>query len=150
MSGRVFIDTNIFAYVFDESDPTKQAEAVRTLERERDGEVVASTQVLQELYVCLTRGADPIASSEVAERAVLDVAKLTIVQIDAPLIHEAIVSSRRNRISFWDALIVRAASTGRCDRLLTEDLSHGQVLDGVRVENPFVTRTPHPARRGKR
>ncbi len=34
---------------------------------------------------------------------------------------------------------VRAAAAGRCETLLTEDLSHGQELHGVRVENPFVT-----------
>ena len=37
-----------------------------------------------------------------------------------------------------DALIVRAAASAGCVRLLTEDLNHGQVIDGVRVENPFL------------
>ena len=38
-----------------------------------------------------------------------------------------------------DTLIVKSASAAGCVRLLTEDLQHGQTLDGVRIENPFLT-----------
>jgi len=140
MSGRVFVDTNVLAYVFDDAEPEKKVAARRCLDHERrSGELVVSTQVLQELFVCLTRGGAPMASPDVAEQAVMDAAKLTVVQIDVALVLEAIGQSRRSQLSFWDALIVRAAVAGRCERLLTEDLSHGQVLDGVRVESPFVS-----------
>jgi predicted nucleic acid-binding protein len=40
--------------------------------------------------------------------------------------------------SFWDALIVEAARRAGATRLLTEDLRHGQVIGGVRIENPFA------------
>jgi predicted nucleic acid-binding protein len=141
MSGRVFVDTNVLAYVFDDDEPAKRIAAVAALERERrDQELVVSTQVLQELYVCLTHGSRPIAPHDIAEQAVLDAARLTVVQVDVVLVREAIASSRRNKLSFWDALIVRAAVAGRCDRLLTEDLNHAQTVDGVSVENPFVAR----------
>jgi predicted nucleic acid-binding protein len=40
--------------------------------------------------------------------------------------------------SFWDSLIVAAARAQGCSLLLTEDLSHGQDLDGVRVVSPFL------------
>jgi predicted nucleic acid-binding protein len=40
-------------------------------------------------------------------------------------------------IGFWDALIVAGARKAGADRLLTEDLNSGQVIAGVRVENPF-------------
>jgi predicted nucleic acid-binding protein len=150
MSGRVFVDTNVFAYMFDDGEPAKRVAAVAALERERrDQELVVSTQVLQELYVCLTRGSAPIAPHDVAEQAVLDAAKLTVVQVDVVLVREAIASSQRNKLSFWDALIVRAAVAGRCDRLLTEDLNHAQMVDGVRVENPFVARIGKPRARKK-
>lgn len=139
MSGRVFVDTNVFAYLFDDGAPAKRARAADVLQRQRrTGEIVASTQVLQELYVCLTRGPAPLASPELAEKAVDDVAKLTIVPVDVALVREAIGLSRRHRLSFWDALIVRAAVAGRCERLLTEDLNDGQTIDGVRIENPLA------------
>ena len=40
-------------------------------------------------------------------------------------------------IGFWDALILAAARKAGADRLLTEDLNSGQVIAGVRIENPF-------------
>lgn len=139
MSARTFIDTNVLAYLFDDSEPKKRDKARRRLETAHaETELVVSTQVLQELYVALTRGNSPVASSEVAAEAVREVATLTVVQIDAQLVLAAIENHRRHRISFWDALIVSAAIEAGCDTVLTEDLNEGQDLDGVRVENPFL------------
>jgi predicted nucleic acid-binding protein len=46
--------------------------------------------------------------------------------------------ARRYGFSIWDGLIIAAAAEARCSKLLTEDLQHGQVVDGVRIENPFL------------
>jgi predicted nucleic acid-binding protein len=35
-------------------------------------------------------------------------------------------------------MVLTAARRGRCERLLTEDLMHGQILDGVTIVNPFT------------
>ena len=94
--------------------------------------------ILQELYVSLTKGGNPIADADLADRAVREAANYSIVQIDVPLVLAGIETARRFRISFWDALIVRAAHQAVCDVLLTEDLNDGQVFDGVRIENPFA------------
>ncbi len=61
-----------------------------------------------------------------------------LVLIDLPLILGAIDLHRLHRLSFWDALIVRAALQARCAVLYTEDLSHGQRIDGVRIVNPYA------------
>ena len=139
MSDRTFVDTNVLAYLFDDGEPEKQEIARQRLEDEHDArELVVSTQVLQELYVCLTKGRDPVATPALAREAVRNAAKLTVLQVDAPLIFEAIDESRRNRISFWDALIVRAAVSGGCSRLLSEDLNDGQAFGAIVIENPFA------------
>lgn len=101
-----------------------------------------STQVLQELYVSLTKGRAPIATAEIAEAAVREAAGYLVVHIDTQLVLSAIEASRRHRLSFWDALIVRAAAEARCDRLLSEDTSDSQVIDVVRIENPFARPAP--------
>lgn len=134
---RAFVDTNVLTYLFDDSEPEKQGLARRLLERERR-ELFISTQVLQELYVSLTKGREPIAAPDVAERAVREAAGYSIVQVDVPLVFAAIETARRNELSFWDALIIRAAARASCEVVLSEDLNDGQVIDGVRVENPFV------------
>jgi predicted nucleic acid-binding protein len=139
MSDRVFVDTNVLVYLFDAAEPDKQQIARQRLESEqRRSDLVVSTQVLQELYVCLTRGKHPIASAETAERAVRDAAALIVVQVGTAHVLEAVSQSRRSRLSFWDALILRAAAAAGCRVILTEDLNAGQVVEGVRIENPFA------------
>ena len=61
-----------------------------------------------------------------------------VVPIDAYLVREAVELAQASQLAYWDALIVRAASVAGCARLFTEDLNHGQVIDGVRIENPFL------------
>jgi predicted nucleic acid-binding protein len=45
----------------------------------------------------------------------------------------------RHKISFWDALIIHAARQARAEKVLTEDLNHGQTIEGVLIENPFFS-----------
>lgn len=59
------------------------------------------------------------------------------VVVDASVIEAAGRVRKRFSLSFWDALIIAAAQAAGCSHLLTEDLSHGQDLDGVRVVSPF-------------
>lgn len=135
---RTFVDTNVLAYMFDDAEPEKQklaAERLRAEQRER--ELVVSTQVLQELYACLTKGAHPIATPEIAEAAVQQAAHLTVVQVDVPLVLEAIGRCREHVISFWDSLIIGAALASSCNQLLSEDLNDGQRFGQLRITNPF-------------
>jgi predicted nucleic acid-binding protein len=134
---RVFVDTNVLTYLFDHATPKKQAQAERRI-RAETREIFVSTQVLQELYVSLTKGRNPIATPEIAERAVREASQYSVVHVDTALVFAAIEASRKHRISFWDGLIVRAAAQADCETLLSEDLNSGQVIDGVRVENPFT------------
>jgi hypothetical protein len=57
---------------------------------------------------------------------------------DIELMNEAIDGSVLNRISFWDALIIASARRANCEVVWTEDLNHGQIVQGVRIENPFL------------
>jgi predicted nucleic acid-binding protein len=47
------------------------------------------------------------------------------------------VSSRRDRIFFWDALILTAAAVAGYEEVLSEDLQHGRSFGRVRIVNPF-------------
>jgi predicted nucleic acid-binding protein len=138
MSDRVFLDTNVLVYLFDASAPGKQARTRALLEGEGTaGEAVISTQVLQEFYVAVTRKLARPLPEEEAERATRSLAVLPTVQIDTDMVLAAVVRSRERRLSFWDALVIQAALEGGCPRLLSEDLQHGQDVDGLRIENPF-------------
>ena len=138
---RVFVDTNVLTYLFDAGQHDKQRRAEHALKSEKR-EMFVSTQVLQELYVSLTKGKNPITSPETAEQAVRAASEYSVVHIDIALVFSAIQSCRKHRISFWDALIVRAAAQAECGAVLSEDLNDGQLIDGVRVENPFKLTEP--------
>ena len=133
-----FFDTNLLVYLFDSASPEKQAKARDVFsERATRDEVLLSTQVLQEFYVTVTRRLAAPLSADQAERLVRDFAAFPVVSTDAPLVVAAVALSRRHRLSLWDAMIVVAARAGGATELLTEDLQHGQVLEGVRIDNPF-------------
>ena len=136
---RSFFDTNVLIYLFDEDETEKKVRAQEIFGREAGaGRAVLSTQVLQEFYVNATRKLSPPLPSEVAEERVQDFSRLSLVRIETAMILSAIVRSREYMLSFWDALIVEAALKGGADRLLTEDLQHGQEIEGLRIENPFL------------
>lgn len=139
MSDRVFVDTNVLAYLFDPRDMQRQHRAAETLRQEvQDAELVISTQVLQELYVSLTKGKTPITTPEVAEQAVEAAMAFTVVQVDTAHVRAGIHLSRAAQLSFWDALILSAAASAGCGRMFTEDLNPGQTIAGVTIVNPFA------------
>jgi predicted nucleic acid-binding protein len=138
MSAPVFVDTNVLLYAADSRDPDKQRAAAAwrsELWRSRRGRV--SYQVLQEFYVQALRMSPK--QEEAARAEVRDLFAWEPLAIDEPVLETAWDLQERFSLSFWDALIVAAAFTLECSYLLTEDLSHGQVLDGVRIVNPFRT-----------
>lgn len=137
MKSRVFLDTNVLVYADDADAGPKCGIARRIIDDEtRQKRAVLSTQVLQEYYAVATRklGMAP----EAARRRLEVYMRLDVVQVGCPLILEAVDAGRLHRVSFWDALIVRAAVGAGCSHVYTEDLNDGQIVDGVRVHNPFV------------
>jgi predicted nucleic acid-binding protein len=135
---RTFLDTNVLVYVFDADAASKQERAQRILaEAPAEARYVLSAQVLQEFYVVVTRKLDRPLAHEDAAQAVRALSQLPVAQADASSVLAAIDRVGRLGMSLWDSLIVQAALESGCTRLLTEDLQDGQVVDGVRVENPF-------------
>ncbi len=135
---KFFFDTNVLVYLFDADSPDKRKKARNLFQKHADaGDILLSTQVLQEFYVAVTRKlARPLDVAAAAE-AVANFAELTVVKIDSKLVLSAIHRSRNSQLSFWDGLIVQAAIEGHASTLYSEDLQHGQMLDGLRVVNPF-------------
>jgi predicted nucleic acid-binding protein len=139
MSGRSFIDTNVLVYCFDVGEPAKRKRALAIMDGEPNvGDLVLSTQVLQEFYVTVTRKLKRPLSGVDAAAAVRELAKLSIIQIDLAMVLSAIDDCQAYQLSLWDTLILRSALTAGCERIFTEDLQHGFLFESVRVENPFL------------
>ena len=52
---------------------------------------------------------------------------------------DAIRLKERYGISIWDAIVLADARAAHCAVMFSEDLQHGQIYDGVRVLNPFLS-----------
>ena len=136
---REFVDANVLVYAFDSSAGRKQAAARQLLERLwNSGTGYLSVQVLQEFFVTVTRKvARPLSIDEATDR----VREFAMWKVFAPTADDvlgAIGLQKQAKLSFWDAMIVRAAAESGCDLLWTEDLGDGQLLRGVRVRDPFA------------
>jgi predicted nucleic acid-binding protein len=139
MSDRLFVDTNVVVYLFDTDAPAKRQRAREIFEtRGREGQLVLSTQVLQEFFVSVTRKLEHPLPVEEAEAAAKELATLDVVEVEVPMVLRAISLSRRHTLSLWDALIVEAARYRGCTRLLSEDMQDGRQFGDLTIENPFV------------
>jgi len=121
MGVRSFFDSNILVYT-DDHDAPKEANGGS--QPRRGGTVPATTRKLK-------------VRPEIARRKVEIFARLDVVQVDLDLILCAIDLHRLHALSFWDALIVRAALANGCTVLYSEDLQTGQRLNGLQIVNPF-------------
>jgi predicted nucleic acid-binding protein len=136
MSGRVFLDTNVLVYADDADAGKKRTRAQAVLTDAFSAATgVVSTQVLQEYFAVATRKLG--VAAEVAQHRVELYAQLAVVIVSVEHIVAAIKLHRLSSIAFWDALVVRAAASAGCARVLSEDMQDGASLDGVRIENPF-------------
>lgn len=134
---RTFLDTNVLVYAEDESEPVKRKKAVELiLEHKRQRTGVVSLQVLQEFFSAVTRKLKldvGIARYKVEFHSRFTVGEPAVADVLA-----AIDIHRLHGFSFWDALVLRMAKQTGCRVLLSEDMQHGQEIDGVRIVNPFL------------
>jgi predicted nucleic acid-binding protein len=140
MKDRTFVDTNILVYAHDLDAGEKYEmarKAVSKLWESRTG--VVSTQVLQELYVTLTRKTRMPLDKPTVRRIIKSYAGWEVVVNDSEIILQASDIEDAYGLSFWDALIISAAYSKDVAKILTEDLQHGQHVEGILIVNPFKT-----------
>lgn len=137
LQGRVFLDTNVIVYAYDDADPAKRDRA-RAVLADESIEAIISTQVLSEFYVTVTRKLDPGLTPSVAASIVEQLGELHVVPVTRNLVIDAVRSMATVQLSYWDALIVTAASAGGAGIVATEDLHPGTEISGVTIVNPFA------------
>jgi len=134
-----FVDTNIIVYAYDITAGEKHhlAKAV-IMDLWRSGRGIVSTQILQELYVTLTRKIPHPLQTAQAKEIIEDTLTWDVVVNDGESILQAIALEVQEKLSFWDALVVAAAARGGAEILLSEDLPAGRTIAGVRIVNPLL------------
>jgi len=133
-----FVDSNVLVYAVSDGEPGKQSRAREILARGfTEGCYAISTQVMFEVYVNVTQKARIGLPPREAFEYVRALSEWPVVGMTPDLVLAALSLAQRAKISAWDAGIIEAARQIGCKRVLSEDLSDGQVYGGVTVENPF-------------
>lgn len=137
--GSYFLDTNILVYANDGTDASKQAAAIRLItDGIRNGKAVISTQVLSEFWVTVTQKIQVTLDPEEAEKELDRFKAMRIIGIEYDTVRAAIHLQKRFRLSYWDSLIVSAATIAGCLCIYSEDFKVGQSYDRLSIVNPFV------------
>lgn len=137
MNGKVFLDTNVLVYAFDQKAPAKRDLARGLIRGNLDW--VISWQVVQEFCsVALHRFAVPLTTDEL--RDYLDVVALPRCQVmpTAELYRQALTVQAGTGYRFYDSLIVAGALAAGAERLYSEDMQHGRRIGDLVIEDPFL------------
>ena len=138
MTDRLFLDTNILVYAYDNHQPDKQRIAQQLLKESIAQEsAVLSVQVLGEFFTVVTRKIKPPMSADDARRIIATLRILPVEVVDYSLVERAVDTHIRYNIQYWDALVVAAAERANCTTIATEDLNPDQKYNGIAVFNPF-------------
>jgi predicted nucleic acid-binding protein len=127
-----FFDTNVLVYIA--SGRTGKADRAERLVR--DGGTV-SVQVLNEITNVARRKMrlswDETGAFLSLIRDLLPVEPVTLITHETGL-----TLAQRYRLSIYDSMIVASALLADCDRLWSEDMQDGLVIDGrLRIVDPF-------------
>lgn len=139
MSAECFLDTNLFIYQLEALDERKFETADRIIHQGIEtNNACISFQVVQECLNTALRKAEVLLSTDEMRTYMENVlAPLFLVPASISLYHQALGIQARYRYGFYDSLIIASALDAGCTRLYSEDLRHGQQIEGLTIENPF-------------
>jgi predicted nucleic acid-binding protein len=140
MSGRFFLDTNIFVYSFDTNSSKKASQAVALIRKGIESRAgVISYQVVQEFFnVAFRRFTKPMSTADAEQYLSTTFRALLAVQSSQALYAEALRIRARFQFAWYDSLILAGAIEAGCDVLYSEDFQNGQKLGNMTIANPFL------------
>ena len=133
---RCFLDTNLLIYADSGDEPIKQRIALALLKQLRLNQTgVLSTQVLGE-YCNVALNKLKLPHADIREQMQFW-EQYEVIQVTPAIIHMGLDLHQTRSLGFFDALIVAAAKTSGCTVLYSEDMNAGELVNGVRIVNPF-------------
>jgi len=132
VSSREFFDSNVLIYLFTDDRP-KAAISEKLM---ADGGTV-SVQVLNEFAWVFSRKIKKTVD-EIRRHLVPVRALCNVVPVDIETHEFGLDIAKRYRFSIYDSMLLAAAIRAKCQTFYTEDLQHGQVIEGLTVRNPFI------------
>lgn len=138
MKDKIFLDTNIIVYAHDRSSVKKNTIAKDIMDylwQSKKG--VISVQVLQEFFITVIKKILKPLSIKDARKILEYLVHWDLVVNDEYITLKAIDIQEKYELSFWDSLIIQAAIQGKTYLLFSEDLPDGQVIESIKIVNPF-------------
>lgn len=132
-SPRPFFDTNVLVYAFVKSDP-RMPQAQKILS---SGGVV-SVQILNEFAAVMRRKLllDVRAVRELIDEIMVHCPQPRSLTLDTHRVGMRLC--QRYGFSIFDGTMIASAQEAGCSVLLTEDLHHDQIIEELRIVNPFL------------
>ena len=136
----IFVDTNVLIYaagLHGEDDiRTRLARAVMG----GQADLAMSVQVIREFFDASTRRARISHLSDQEAISFVDEWRkaVTMINLTPALFDQAITIRNRYGYRYYDCEIIAAALSLGCDTLYSEDMQHGQIIDGLTIINPFL------------
>ena len=140
MNGKYFLDTNIIVYLYDSSEPEKQALSKRLVhEAIRDNTGCVSFQVVQEfMNVAVRKFSTPLSYDECRDFIDEFLWPLCECLPSQEFYKQSLDIAERWQYSIYDSMIINAAINTNCSILLSEDLQDQQKIQSITIENPFL------------
>lgn len=138
MNDRVFVDSNVWLYAF-VLRPGEEAKHARALPFvEAVNRYTISTQVVAEVSVNLLKKAN-MPESDLLSVVEGPYRRCEVTETGLECHRRASRFRASHSFSYWDSLILAAAVEAGCTTLYSEDMQHGQVVDGsLTILNPLI------------
>jgi len=137
MRDRVFIDSNIFLYAFNDADLQKHTRAIEAI-ISSNYESVISVQIINEVSNNMLKKLN-FSNSEVKEFIVDSYQRYEVQTITKEIFTNACDIRDSYNVSYYDSLILSAALFCECQYILSEDMQHKQsIFDKLTIINPFT------------
>jgi len=132
MSASYFIDSNIWLYAFMESS----AKTTKAIDLINTQNIVLSTQVINEVCVNLLKKAQ-YTEAEIKQTIHNFYANYDVSIINQNIMSYASIIREKYFVSYWDSLIIAVAIINNCQVIYSEDMQHNQVIENLRIINPY-------------
>jgi len=138
MNGERFtLDTNILVYSVDGEAGRRHRLASEIIELAANRDCWITLQAVSEFYAVVARKRlVPRARAAILANSWLDLFPAAAASEAA--VRFAIDRATHSHVSYWDALLIATAAEAGCTAVVTEDLTDGSILNGVRVVHPFA------------
>jgi len=132
MTGKkVFLDSNITVYLL-EKNPERRELVASYIGK---GYLISTQVISENVNVCIKKL--KMEKEESFNHGSFLMEAFAMTYITDETIKQAFSISLKYGFSYWDCLILSSAIENDCDEVYSEDMQDGQVIEKLRIVNPF-------------